>query len=233
VNAAAPTAATQDAPAAPAVAGETVLLEDTFDSATLDSTKWPFAVFSGYQDMRVVVTSTGQALSIAPLIGADGISRYNGISSNPLDLSRGGYAQAQLVQGPVGVAAYAMFTAGSDAMNFYRIYQGGPAAARVILVEKRIAGVKIALANSAYDVATQQFLRIRHDYRPGSGVDDVVFEAAPAVDDTPVELYREPWDPAVAASGMVVEMKAGTSGPEPQPGVVVWDNVRAAAVSQQ
>ena len=227
-----PTVSTPTPTIADSVAGETALLEDNFDSELLDMNKWPLAVFSGYQDMRVLAIATGGALSIAPLSGIEGISRYNGISSNPLDLSGGGYAQVQLVQGPVGAAAFAMFTAGSDAMNFYRIYQGGPAASRTLLVDKKLSGVKTALASVPYDLANQQYLRVRHDYRPASGVDDVVFEAGPGPADPFVELYREAWDPAIAPGAMLVELKAGTSGPEAQPGIVVWDNVRVAAITE-
>ena len=82
----------------------------------------------------------------------DGISRYNGISSAPVDVSGGGYGRVQLVQGPIGAAAFAMFTAESDALNFYRIYQGGAADMRVLILEKRIDGTRIQLGTLPYSV---------------------------------------------------------------------------------
>jgi endonuclease/exonuclease/phosphatase family metal-dependent hydrolase len=214
------------------VAGETVLLDDNFDSGAIDPAKWPTAVFSGYQDMRVAVTPAHGGVEIAALAGVDGISRYNGLTSAPVNLKAGGYGRVQLVQGPVGSAAYAMFTAASDPMNFYRIYQGGASDARALLIEKRISGTKLLLTTAPYSVADDQYLTIRHDVRPNDGVDDVVFEASPAsATGGSIELFREPWDPSVLSSTLQFELKAGTSAPEAQPGTVVFDNFHAAAVS--
>ncbi|MCU1385819.1 MAG: endonuclease/exonuclease/phosphatase [Acidobacteria bacterium] len=214
-------------------AGESVLLEDTFDTAIVDRTKWAGGLFSGYQDMRLPVTADGGALQIVPLTSVGGISHYNGVSAGAFDLSGGGYASVQLVQGPIGEGAYAMFTVGADAMHFYRIYQGGAAQARVLLIQKKIDGVKMPLAAVAYDVVAHQVLRVRHDRRPSESIDDAVFEASPspATATSFVELFREPWDPAVASAALMFELKAGTSAPETQPGTVIWDNFRVAAVS--
>jgi hypothetical protein len=92
--------------------------------------------------------------------------------------------------------------------------------------------VKHQLASVPFDPATQPTLRIRHDYRPAVGVDDVVFEAAtaaPAAGSTAViELYREHWDPSIEADRIVFEIKAGTSNKEASPGTAVWDNFRVA-----
>ena len=77
-----------------------------------------------------------------------------------------------------------------------------------------------------------QYLTIRHDYRPQDGVDDVVFEASQSpVATGSVELFRERWDPKVASSALAFELKAGTSAPESQPGTVIFDNFHAAAIS--
>jgi len=221
-------AATSDGASA---AGETVLLDDDFE-AGIDPAKWQLNVFSGYQDMRVAVTAAAGAVRIVPLTRSEGISRYNGVSSAPVDLSHGGYARVQLVQGPIGAAAYAMFTAGTDAQHSYRIYQGGPADARMLLIEKRIDATRVPLATAPYDVSNDQYLTIRHDSRPQDGVDDVVFEASTAPSGiTSTEIFREPWDPNIAASALVFELKAGTSAPEARPGVVIFDNFRAATIS--
>ena len=219
---------------APSASGESVLLEDTFDAGVIDRTKWPSGVCSGYEDLRLPLTASGGGLEIVPLTDMDGISRYNGICSAAYDLTNGGYASVQLVHGPTGAAAYAMFTVGADPMNFYRIYQGGPADARVLLMQKKIDGIKAPLVAVPYDPLAHQVLRVRRDHRAADSVDDVVFEtsttAGPAA--AFVELFREPWDPAIDPAALTFEMKAGTSAPEPQPGSAVWDNFRAATFSE-
>ena len=214
-----------------ALAGETVLFEDAFDADTLDRTRWTAGVFSGYEDMRVTVTPADGGVRIVPLVNAEGISRYNGISTGPFDLRSGGYASVQLVQGQVGADAYAMFTVGSDPLNFYRVYQGGTAESRALWLQKRSNGIKAALATVPYTIAEQQYLRVRPDYQPQAGIDDVVFEAAPSPRDAFVELYREPWDPLIATGALRFELKGGTSAAEAAPGFVVWDNFRAAVFS--
>jgi len=226
-----PTVSTSSAPAA-----ESVLLEDDFNAGVIDRTKWPAGVCSGYEDLRVAVTASGGGLEIVPLSGIDGISRYNGICSAPYDLTSGGYASVQLVQGPADAGAYAMFTVGSDPMDFYRIYyQGAPADAPMLLIQKKSDGIKVPLADIAYDALAHQVLRVRRDHRAADGVDDVVFEtsatAGPAA--VFVELFREAWDPAIDPTVLTFEMKAGTSAAEPHPGTVVWDNFRAAAFSER
>jgi hypothetical protein len=124
-----------------------------------------------------------------------------------------------------------MFTAGSDGLNFYRFYQSGPADNRTLSAEKKIADTKYGLALIPFVAGDPLYLRIRHDYRPAQGIDEVVFEtsATPAFDTAVVELHREAWDPTIDASAISFELKAGTSGPDSGDStVVLWDNFRAA-----
>jgi hypothetical protein len=82
-----------------------------------------------------------------------------------------------------------------------------------------------------YNVTDDQYLSIRHDYRPLDGVDDVVFGTSPSAAAASVEIFREPWDPKIVAGALVFELKAGTSGPETQPGTVTFDNFHAAVIT--
>jgi endonuclease/exonuclease/phosphatase family metal-dependent hydrolase len=216
-------------PTAPGPAEDAVVLEDNFDAGTLDQVQWPGGVYSGNtHDNSVGVVQGDGSLSIGPLKPIGGW-HYNAVSSGLYALSGGGYAQAQLAQGVVGADAYAMFTAGSDGSNFYRIFQSGRANDRALQVEKKIDGVKHALANAAFHDGDQPYLRIRHDYRPQEGVDDVVFEISETGSTADaLEWYRERWDPSVVASALSFELKAGTSGMDAEPSVVRWDNFRAA-----
>jgi endonuclease/exonuclease/phosphatase (EEP) superfamily protein YafD len=210
--------------------GETVLTEDDFDSDLPDVAKWPAGIVSGTEDRAVPVAQTGGAIAIGPLFANASGFHCNGPSSPAFDLSSGGYAQVQLVQAVVGDQANAMFTAANGSTNLYRIYETGAAGAQRIAVEKKIADVKYPLASVAYDPAVHQLLRIRHDWRPSIGVDDVVFEtAAVTAAGAPfVEMYREPWDASIQADRLAFEIKAGTSDKESAPGVAVWDNFRVA-----
>jgi len=64
-----------------------------------------------------------------------------------------------------------------------------------------------------------------------TGTQDVVFETAPNTDGTPgayTERYRDTWAAAVNASGLKVEIKAGTSGAVVDAGSASWDNVLMA-----
>jgi hypothetical protein len=170
------------------------------------------------------------AVSICPLRQHSSGFHYNGPSTRAFDLSTGGYGQVQLLHGVVGDQANAMFTAANGSTNFYRVYQTGAAGALRVRVEKKIDDVKYQLASVPYDPATQPWLRIRHDFRPAHRIDDVVFEIAvvPPPPGAFVEIYREPWDPAIESKRLVFELKAGTSDKEDAPGVAVWDNFRVA-----
>jgi hypothetical protein len=205
-----------------------VLEADDFNSDVPDVTKWPAGVVSGTEDRSVPVAQGNGVVTIGPLFANASGDHYNGPSSPVFDLSTGGYGEVQLVQGVTGDSANAMFSAASDTSDVYRIYQTGAAGAQRHAVEKKIADQKQQLASVPYDPASHQLLRIRHDYRPSVGVDDAVFETSPASALNFVELYREPWDPAIQSRRLVFELKAGTSDKEPLPGTAVWDNFRVA-----
>jgi len=218
------------APAADGANGETVLMEDNFDAAADAVEKWPGGIVSGMEDGDVSIAQEAGAIAIGPLRQHSSGFHYNGPSTRAFDLSTGGYGQVQLLHGVVGDQANAMFTAANGSTNFYRVYQTGAAGALRVRVEKKIDDVKYQLASVPYDPATQPWLRIRHDFRPAQRIDDVVFEIAvvPPPPGAFVEIYREPWDPAIESKRLVFELKAGTSDKEDAPGVAVWDNFRVA-----
>jgi hypothetical protein len=221
---------------AAAANGETVLMADNFDADADADDRWPGLIVSGMEDPTVSIARGDGVIAIGPLRQNSSGFHYNGPSSRPLDLSGGGYAQVQLLQGVVGDQANAMFTAANGMTNFYRIYQTGAAGAQRLGIEKKLDDVKYQLASVPYDPATQPVLRIRHDYRPAVGIDDVVFDIAAATASTTtaaapaefLEAYREPWDHGIEASRLIFELKAGTSDKEVSPGVAVWDNFRVA-----
>ena len=165
-------------------------------------------------------------------IGAlkDGVTgaHYNGISSAAYNLSNNGCAAVQLAQGlNPSTTAYAMFAVVRDTNNLYRWYQSGDA----LIAESKIGGVKKTLVDLQYSATTHQFLRIRKETNLATGTEDVVFETASSNNGVPgvyTERYRNTWAAAVNASGVKVEIKAGTSGAEAGAGSAYWDNVLVA-----
>ena len=159
--------------------------------------------------------------------GATG-AHYNGISSAVYNLSNNGCAAVQLAQGlNPATAAYAMFAVVRDTNNLYRWYQSGDA----LIAESKIGGVKKTLVDLQYSAAAHQFLRIRKETNLATGTQDVVFETASNNNGQAgvyTERYRNTWAAAVNASGLKVEIKAGTSGAEAGAGAASWDNVLVA-----
>jgi acid phosphatase len=209
-----------------APAGETVLLSDDFNDASLNSAKWlANSLYSGFTDASISVQET-QSLDIGPLKqNVDG-SHYNGIKSSSAYAFTGSYAYVQLVQAPnSSTAADAFFTVGLDVNNNYRFYVESGS----LFLQKKIAGAKAALLTIPFNATNHAFWRIRHD----AGLGKVVFETAPSNAGTPgswTVLYSEPWDTAnVPLSSISFEMKGGTWKIESSaPGAVKFDNFKAA-----
>jgi len=208
-------------PPPPTPSQDVILVDDHFD--TLDKTIWTGGTYTSTPDTTVPLTATGGELQIGPLKSSLTGSHYNGIDTAASDLAGGGYAYAQLAQSPNrSTSAFAMFSAGSDGSNFYRLYES----ANAIVAEKKLAGTKTTLVSVPYDPATMQFLQIRYD----AAAKQVVFETAPANGTAPGAMtarYTEAWDSRVALTGIKFELKAGTSESIASPGTVLWDNFRA------
>lgn len=205
---------------------QTTLFADRFDA--VDATQWPTRVITGTQDSTIALSVAGGMFQIGAL--KDGVTgaHYNGISSAAYNLSNHGCAAVQLAQGlnPT-TAAYAMFAVVRDTNNLYRWYQSGDA----LIAESKIGGVKKALVDLQYSATTHQFLRIRKETNLATGTQDVVFETAASNNGVPgvyTERYRNTWAASVNASGLKVEIKAGTSGAEAGAGSAYWDNVLVA-----
>jgi len=210
----------------PPAGGETVLLADDFNDASLNTSKWlANNLFSGFTDSTVAISET-TTLSIGPLKQNTDGSHYNGIRSQTSFDFTNGYSYVQLVQGPNPVsAADAFFTIGLNVDNCYRMYVENGS----LIVQKKIGGGKTTMLTVPFNATNHAFWRIRHDAISGQ----VVFEAAPANAGAPgtwTVLYSEAWNTAsVPLSAVTFELKAGTWRIEgATPGTVVFDNFKAA-----
>jgi len=225
----APTEPTPTAPTTPTVPAttQTTLFADGFDG--FDATQWPTRVITGTVDATVPMAFAGGLLQLGALKESMAGTHYNGISTAAYNVSGSGCASVQLAQGlNPATTAYAMFAVVRDTNNLYRWYQSGGS----LVAERKIGGVKKTLADLQYSAATHQFLRIRKETNVATGTQDVVFETAPSVSGVPgayVERYRDVWAASVNASGVKVEIKAGTSVAEAGPGSAYWDNVLVAS----
>ena len=212
---------------APTSTGETTVLSDNFTTA--DRAKWPGGVFTGSTDSSIGLAATSSGLQIGSLKASASGSHYNGLSSAAYDLSSNGSASVQLVKAPnTATAAYAMFSVGSDANDYYRWYESG----NDLVAEKRIGGAKTTLVNLSYSTTSHEFLRIRREYNSSTGVNEVVFETAPDSSGTPgtwTERHREKWNGSVDSTALRFELKAGTSESVVSPGSAYFDNFKAAS----
>ena len=206
--------------------GETVLLADDFNNASLDTSKWTANnLFSGFTDATVAVQET-TALNIGPLQPNVGGSHYNGIKSSVAYDFVNGYAYVQLVQAPSSnTAADAFFTIGFNVDNCYRMYVESGS----LIVQSKLSGAKQTLLTIAYNPANHAFWRIRHEAATGL----IVFEVAPNSGGAPgawVQLFSQSWNTAAVPLGSVnFEVKGGTWKAEANnPGTVVFDNFKAA-----
>ena len=208
------------------VSGETLLLADDFNDASINTSKWlTNNLYSGFTDSTVALTET-QTLAIGPLKQNTAGSHYNGIRSISAFDFTGAYAYVQLVQAPNPLtAADAFYTIGLNVDNCYRMYfESGN-----LILQKKIGGGKTTVLTVTFNSTNHAFWRIRHDAVSGQ----VVFEAAPSNAGVPgsfVQLYSEAWNSsAVPLASVQFELKGGTWRIEGNnPGTVVFDNFKAA-----
>jgi acid phosphatase len=210
----------------PPAGGETVLLADDFNDASLNTTKWlANNLFSGFTDATVAISET-TSLAIGPMKQNTDGSHYNGIRSQSSFDFTNGYAYVQLVQGPNPItAADAFFTLGLNVDNCYRIYVESGS----LIVQKKIGGAKTTMLTTPFNATNHAFWRIRHDAVSGQ----IVFEAAPSNAGAPgtwTVLFSESWNTSsVPLSAVTFELKAGTWRVEgANPGTVIFDNFKAA-----
>ena len=201
-------------------------LADDFNDNSLNTTKWdPNNLFSGFTDTSLPLAEVNQRLEIGPLLTNTGSSHYRGIRSvNTYNFSNS-YSYVELVQAPSSsTVADAMFTIGNDVNNFYRLYVSGG----VLYGQRKIAGTKTTLFTLSYDSTNHRFLRIRHDSNTGN----LTLDTAPGSGGVPgtwVQRYSETWNSAITLSGMIFEIKGGTSVAETNaPGTVIFDNFQFA-----
>jgi phosphatidylserine/phosphatidylglycerophosphate/cardiolipin synthase-like enzyme len=201
------------------------LLSDDFSSSSLDTTKWLAGnLFTGTQDSTIPLAVSGGTLVIGPLKNGATGSHYYGVRSRSSFTFSGVSAEVQLVEPPSSAATdtYAMFAVGKTDF-YYRWYVAGNS----LVAEKR-ASVKTTLATLAYSATSHQYLRIRHD----AGTNRVLFETAPDSGGAPgtwTTRFSQTWDAAIPLTGVMIELKGGTSSPQTNPGQVRWDKVRVAS----
>jgi hypothetical protein len=114
---------------------------------------------------------------------------------------------------------YAMFAVGKN-NYYYRWYVAGTQ----LVAEKRAVS-KTTLATFTYSATSHRYLRIRHD----AGTNQVRFETAPDSGGAPgtwTTRFSQTWDAAIPLTGVMIELKGGTSSPQTNPGRVRWDKVR-------
>jgi endonuclease/exonuclease/phosphatase family metal-dependent hydrolase len=220
-----PTAPTTTTTTTP-VSTQVTLFADTFDA--VDATQWPTRVITGTQDASIFLAVGGGRLQIGDLKESLAGTHYNGISSAAYNVANNGCASVQLAQGlNAATRAYAMFAVVRDTNNLYRWYQSGGS----LIAERKINGVKKTLVDLQYSATAHQFLRIRKVTNSATGTQDVVFETAPNVNGVAgayTERHRETWAASVNASGLKLEIKAGTSAAEAGAGAAYWDNALVA-----
>jgi len=210
----------------PIPGGETVLLADDFNDASLNTSVWVANnLFSGFTDPSVATIET-QRLEIGPLKQNTDGSHYNGIRSTNSYNFTGAYAYIQLVQAPsANTAGDAFYTIGLNVDNCYRMY----VEAGNLIVQRKIGGAKQTLASITFNATNHAFWRIRHDAVSGQ----VIFETAPSNAGSPgawTLVFSEPWNTsAIPLSAVSFELKGGTWRLESNaPGTVIFDNFRAA-----
>ena len=207
-------------------ASETVLVSDDFNDNSLDTAKWVSTnLFSGFTNTNVPIAETSQRLEIGPLLQNVAGSSYRGIRTVNSYTFTGGYTYVELVQAPASnTAADAMFTIGNDVTAYYRMY----VSAGNLIGQRKIGGTKTTLFSITYDSTNHRFLRIRHD----SATNSVTLDTAPGSSGTPgtwVQRYTETWNSNISTSGILFEVKGGTSQVEANaPGKVIFDNFHAA-----
>jgi len=205
---------------------QTGLLTDDFNDNLLDTAKWnPNSLFSGYIDLNIPISETGQRLEIGPLLSNVPDSHYRGIRSvNTYNFS-GAYCYVELVQPPSSTTkADAMFTVGNDVNNYYRLY----VSEGILYGLRKAGGVKTTLFSISYDPVNHRFLRIRHDTMTGNVTLDTAAGSG-AAPGSWVQRYSEAWNSSISLNATIFELKGGTWQPEANAGgKVIFDNFRAA-----
>ena len=202
---------------------ETALLDDNFDGASLDPSKWTISVFTGGDDPTIPVTQTNGQLRIGPLKQNTAGSHYNAVTSTGGYAFTGAYAYAQAVTLPAAnTVSYSMLSVALDNQNHYRIF----ASQGQVFFEKKIANVKSQPGAAIAADASTAFWRIRHD----ATTDQIVFETAPSAGGVPgAWTVRATTPREFVLTSVRFELKAGTSDAQTNaPGTVAFDNFRAA-----
>jgi endonuclease/exonuclease/phosphatase family metal-dependent hydrolase len=198
----------------------TTLLADTFDSASVDGSKWTIAVMSGTQDTTVPVAQSNGHLNIGPLKDGATQSHYNGILSNvAYDLTGASVRVRAVTVANTATAGTTSFTLPLDSNNHYRMFEEQG----LLYFEKKINNVKTNFS-IPFDPVQHAWWRIRHD----TATDEMVWETASDAGGAPgpwTERKRMVRELPITATH--IELKAGTWKEETNPGTIVFDDLLA------
>ena len=204
------------------------IVSDNFNDNSIDTAKWnPNDLFSGFTNTNVPIAETSQRLEIGPLLQNVSGSSYRGMRTVNTYTFSDSYSFVELVQAPASnTNADAMFTVGTSVTAYYRL----AVTAGSLKGVRNIGGTKTTLFSITYDSTNHRFWRIRHtstgsvtlDTAPGSG----------GVPGTWTQQYSEIWNSSISTSGIIFEVKGGTSQVEANaPGKVIFDNFEVASNS--
>ena len=190
-----------------------VTISDNFDDNVRDPAIWNLGIFSQSSrnfDPTVSVAETVGHLVITPRVNTNG-SRFGGyISTNPLDFTSAS-AAIEVAQATIGNAA-TLFTVGSDNNNWYGFRKKGTS----VYLERKIAG-STSSTKLRYDPQVHRFWRLRHD----PATDSIVYETS---------LNGTAWTVRLSVARQIaidsirVELAAGTTSKESNPGSAHFDN---------
>src|SRR5918996_612161 len=201
------------------------IVSDDFNDNSIDTAKWnPNDLFSGFTNTNVPIAETSQRLEIGPLLQNVSGSSYRGMRTVNTYSFSDSYSFVELVQAPASnTNADAMFTVGTSVTAYYRI----AVTAGSLKGVRNIGGVKTTLFSITYDSTNHRFWRIRH-----TSTGAVTLDTAPGSSGVPgtwTQQYSEIWSSSISTSGIIFEIKGGTSQVEANaPGKVIFDNFHAA-----
>ncbi|MDQ3920263.1 MAG: hypothetical protein M3348_17505 [Acidobacteriota bacterium] len=189
---------------------------DNFNDNVMDTSKWYKGVLNVPQSAynpNVTVLEQNQRLEITPVANTSVWSHNGYVSSATYDFT-GARASVQVPQVPTGGTAYAVFTAGIDSNNWYRI----TTTAGQIKFQDTVNGVKNSTILT-YNATQHKFWRIRHN----AATDTVDFLTS---SDGKTWTTQRSVARQLSVTALHIELDAGTFEPVSSPGTAIFDDLR-------
>jgi endonuclease/exonuclease/phosphatase family metal-dependent hydrolase len=200
---------------------ETPLLHDEFSTPAMASHWVHQLITSPAPSPLMTIQQTGGQL-VVPMLHNTPNGNYDGYLSATAHDLRNGYAWVRVTEVGSGVFdAHVMFSVAIDTNNFYRVY----ATEGELRFQKRIGGVKTNFA-VPYNANSHAYWRIRHEVSSNK----VIFESAAATSEGQPDQWVQGWEQTAELpfDAMRLEIKAGTSSAQQNPGTARFDRFRAA-----